>query len=86
MKFYSSKYAMTKGIQEFNGEIYVGGDNTKYADGKEGLYANRFERLGTDAFLTEKEARMSALIKIDRKLGSIEKQAKKLKKLKERFQ
>lgn len=64
MKFYSIKYCLTKGIDEFEGVIHAEKYASETTKGRPGIRP-RFEVIGRDCFLTIEEAKDAAYAKRD---------------------
>lgn len=76
MKVYITKYALTKGILEREGEEQPGG----YARAKVGIFTNFFN--SREWYSTKQGAVKDAAQRRDRKIASLQKQIAKLEKLK----
>ena len=76
-KFYVTKYALTAGIKEIEGEVKTEGSNQLVYDSHWNSY-----RVGSDCFLSLKEAIDKAESMRKNKIESLQKQIDKLKSIK----
>jgi hypothetical protein len=83
MKFYSIKYVETTvRVEEFEGEIV----QEYYAACNMGKANSRFERIGTDAFLTFGEAQSAGIKKLDKAVVAVEKKRLRLQVRRQLFE